>query len=52
MNEYRIDLIDQNGIPQKDHIYANSTQEAADKIRKDWKNCYILRISMTLHDWE
>lgn len=52
MNEYRVRLIDRDGNEQEDHVTANSAQEAADAIRRDWKSCYILRISMTVNDWE
>ena len=52
MNEYRIELYDQNGNQQRDHINAQSAQEAADKIRAEWKNCYILRISLVVQDWK
>jgi hypothetical protein len=52
MNEYRIELYDQNGNQQRDHIDARSAQEAADKIRAEWKNCYILRISLVVQDWK
>ena len=48
---YRIELIDRNGVHQRDHILAESAQEAADKIRADWKDCYILRISVVVYDW-
>lgn len=51
MNEYRIVLIDRNGTRQDDHINAYTSQEAADRIRKDWPGCYIQRISVVVCDW-
>lgn len=51
MNDYRINLIDCNGIKQVDHIHARTSQEAADQIRKDWPGCYIQRICITVQDW-
>ena len=52
MNEYRIELTDRNGNQQRDHIDAQSAQEAADKIRAEWKGCYIQRISLVVQDWK
>jgi len=52
MNEYRIRLIDRDGNNQYDHIRASSAQEAADIIRKEWKNCYIQWIALKVNDWE
>ena len=52
MNEYRIELVDRNGNQQRDYIEARSAQEAADGIRKDWKGCYITRISLVVDDWK
>ena len=52
MNEYRIELTDRNGNRQRDRINARCAQEAADKIRAEWKNCYILRISLIVQDWK
>lgn len=52
MNEYRIDLYDRNGNLERDHILAESSQEAADMIRKEWKGCCLLRISLVVRDWK
>ena len=52
MNEYRIYLFDRDGGRHNDHIQAQSAQEAADKIREEWKGCYIVRISLVVHDWK
>lgn len=51
MNEYRIELVDRDGSKQRDHIMARRAQEAADEIWKDWKGCYITRISLVVRDW-
>lgn len=51
MNEYRIVLIDRNGIRQDDHVLSATAQEAADIIRQEWKGCYIAKISLTVTDW-
>ncbi len=52
MNDYRISLVDQNGNDQYDHATANSAQDAADIIRKDWPGCYIRWIALKIDDWE
>lgn len=52
MNEYRIELYDRDGNWDRDHIMANCSQEAADKIRSERKGCSIIRISMVVQDWE
>lgn len=51
-NEYRIRLTDANGAWVNDHIYASSAQEAADKIRKEYGKCYIIRIAQVVNDWK
>ena len=52
MNEYRIYLVDRNGNKQHYHTSAVSAQDAADRMREDWKGCYILRISLVVEDWQ
>lgn len=52
MNEYRIELYDRNGNWERDHVLAKSSQEAADKIRADWKGCAVIRICLVVQDWE
>ncbi len=52
MNEYRIYLFDRNGKRQYDHVQAGNAQEAADIIRAERKGCYIIRITLVVHDWK
>lgn len=52
MNEYRIYLFDRNGKRQYDHVQARNAQEAADIIRAERKDCYIIRITLVVHDWK
>lgn len=52
MKQYRILLYDKNGDKQHDHIDANTAQEAADQIRKEWPGCYVQRISEVRQDWK
>lgn len=52
MNQYRIRLVDAGGTWVNDHIEANSSQEAADRIRAEYKGCYISSIALVVNDWE
>lgn len=52
MKQYRIRLFDNMGNLQYDHIDAETSQEAADQMRKDWPGCLIVTISEVVHDWE
>lgn len=55
MNEYRVELLKLNGLREvtaHDHMIAETAQEVADTIRKEWPGWYINRISMVVRDWK
>lgn len=51
MNQYRIRLVDSGGTWLNEHIEANSSQDAADRIREEYKGCYIAVIAKVVTDW-
>lgn len=52
MNQCRIRLVDAGGTWLNEHIEAKSSQDAADKIRVEYKGCYIALIAKVVNDWK
>lgn len=51
MNEYRIKL-HANFAWTEEHIEAMTAQEAVDQTRKEYKDCYVVRVAQVVSDWK